>query len=152
MCKNTKNYNSVSYFYNNGQQCTFAQNGILQTSGDIINITLPFLVFVLLLLFSYEPNEISMKNLYIFVYGLLLGILVSGISYFGIEYFLQKQPEKECKDMTECTYKEMPEPLSVLPVQKAIVEPKLFNDDKYKINKFGDKSSILKMIALIVII
>jgi hypothetical protein len=109
--KNIKTYNSVTYFYNDDSQCTFSKKGIVQSSGDIINITLPFIVFVLLLFFSYEPEELSLKNIYTFIYGLLLGILVSSISYFGIEYFLIKQPEKICNSLSECTLKEIPTPI-----------------------------------------
>jgi hypothetical protein len=31
-----------------------------------------------------------------------LGVLVSGISYYGIEYFLIKQPQKECTNVKDC--------------------------------------------------
>lgn len=154
--KTTKNYNSVTYFYNNGQQCTFAQNGVLQTSGDIINITTPFLVFIMLLLFSYEPVEISMKNLYVFVYALLLGILVSGVSYYGVEYFLEKQPEKECKDVNECLLKEMPAPLVPAvnnnALNKMITDSNLQNNKITQINPGQNKVSMIKMIILLVII
>ena len=109
--KNSKNYSSVTYFNNNGESCSFSKNGVIQTSGDLIKITIPFATFVILLLFSYEPNEMTMKNLYTFVYGLLLGILVSSISYYGIEYFLQKEPMKECTSLNECLLKDMPRPL-----------------------------------------
>ena len=109
--KNSSNYSTVTYFDNNGESCSFNKNGVLQTSGDLIHITAPFIVFIILLLFSYEPSETSMKNLYTFVYGLLLGILVSSISYYGIEYFLQKKPQKECKDINECIIKDMPLPI-----------------------------------------
>jgi 4-amino-4-deoxy-L-arabinose transferase-like glycosyltransferase len=108
--KNTKNYNSVTYFYSNGENCSFNKYGVVQSSGDLVKITIPFMVFIILLLFSYEPNEITMKTLYTFIYGLLLGILVSSISYYGIEYFLQKTPQKQCDDINECTLKEMPTP------------------------------------------
>ena len=150
--KNSKNYNSVTYFYNNGQQCTFAQNGVLQTSGDTVHITIPFLVFILLLLFSYEPSELSMKNLYIFVYGMLLGILVSGISYYGIEYFLEKKPEKECKDINECTLKEMPLPATTPIVPTTAPAPLSTDNMNYKINKFGNTASTIKMIIIIILI
>ena len=106
--KNSANYLSTKYFYNDGSTCAFSKYSVIQSSGDEINITIPFLSFIILLLFSYEPGEISFKNLYIFIYGLLLGILVSGISYYGIEYFLEKKPMKECNNNEECTYKEMP--------------------------------------------
>jgi hypothetical protein len=105
--KNIKSYNTVTYFHNNGEQCSFSKDGIFESSGDVINITVPFITFILLLFFSYEPNEITMKNLYTFIYGILLGILVSSISYFGIEYFLIKKPERQCTDINECIYKEM---------------------------------------------
>jgi hypothetical protein len=157
--KNVKSYNSVTYFYNNGEQCTFAKNGVFQSSGDKINITLPFVVFIILLFFSYEPEELSMKNLYTFLYGLLLGILVSSISYYGIEYFLLKQPEKECKDVNECILKEMPEPLKETQTEinnKNVINPNnidpniksnlLFN------NKGKVKISLLKIISIIIII
>jgi len=108
--KKIKSYNSVTYFHNNGEQCTYTKNGVFQSSGDVINITIPFTAFIVLLFFSYEPSEIILKNSYTFIYGILLGILVSSISYFGIEYFLIKIPEKECKDLNECILKEMPEP------------------------------------------
>ena len=90
--KQSNNYSVVSYFNSSGDNCSFAKNGVLRTSGDALNITLPFLAFILILLYSYEPTEIKMKNVYIFSYGILLGIIVSGISYFGMEYFLEKQP------------------------------------------------------------
>jgi hypothetical protein len=109
--KQSNNYSVVSYFNNNGDNCSFAKNGVLRTSGDVLNITLPFLAFILILLYSYEPSEITMKYVYIFTYGILLGIIVSGISYYGMEYFLEKQPEKECNSIQECLIKQMPEPV-----------------------------------------
>lgn len=109
--KQSNNYSVVSYFNNNGDNCSFAKNGVLRTSGDVLNITLPFLAFILILLYSYEPSEIKMKYVYIFSYGILLGIIVSGISYYGMEYFLEKQPEKECNSIHECLIKQMPEPV-----------------------------------------
>jgi Mn2+/Fe2+ NRAMP family transporter len=109
--KQSNNYSVVSYFNNNGDNCSFAKNGVLRTSGDVLNITLPFLAFILILLYSYEPTEIKIKYVYIFSYGILLGIIVSGISYFGMEYFLEKQPEKECNSIQECLIKQMPEPV-----------------------------------------
>ena len=149
--KTSKNYNSVTYFYNDGNKCTFAQNGVLQTSGDIITITTPFLTFILLLLFSYEPEEISIKNIYTFVYGILLGILTSAISYFGIEYFLQKQPEKECKNIEECMLKEMPIPeSSIIQNNQPILDSNL--PQIPKINTIKNKISIIKMMILLVIL
>jgi len=105
--KITNNYSSVTYFYNNGENCTFSKKGIIQSSGDKLNITTPFLSFVILLLFCYQPRKESLKNLYIFVYALLLGILISGISYFGMEYFLIKHPQKECSNIKDCIIRDL---------------------------------------------
>jgi len=155
--KNIKSYNSVTYFYNNGQQCSYAKNGVFQSSGDVINITIPFLVFIILLFFSYEPNEISIKLLYIFVYGLLLGILVSGISYYGIEYFLYKQPEKECKDLNECVLKNMPTPIpdEQIPVDSIIqpenIDPNIKKNINNQLNPLNNVST-MKMILIILIV
>lgn len=157
--KNIKSYNSVTYFYNNGEQCTFAKNGVFQSSGDVLNITLPFIVFIILLFFSYEPEELSMKALYTFIYGLLLGILVSSISYYGIEYFLMKQPEKECKDLNECILKEMPTPVKETQREinnKNIISKNNINSNIkgsiYNKNKGIVTVSLLKIISLIIII
>lgn len=107
--KISKNYSVVSYFNNNGDNCTFKKNGIIRSSGEIINISVPFISLLIILLFVYDPIEILTKYIYIFIYGILLGIIVSGISYFGMEYFLQKQPEKECNTLKECSVKEIPD-------------------------------------------
>jgi hypothetical protein len=109
--KISNNYSVVSYFNSNSDNCTFARNGVLRTSGDMLNITVPFLAFIIILLYSYEPSHITLVYPYVFTYGILLGIIVSGISFFGMEYFLQKQPEKECNNMEECIIKQMPEPV-----------------------------------------
>jgi hypothetical protein len=161
--KMSENYNSVRYFYNDGQNCTFNKYGVIQTSGENINITIPFLVFIMLLLFSYEPGEIKMKNLYVFVFGLLLGILVSSISYYGIEYFLQKQPQKECSDPSECILKKMPlptyEPASpsedeesamAINSQSMTVDSNLNNENKNK--TVNNSTALLKIILLILLI
>lgn len=105
--KKYESYSTANYFYNNGEQCTFVKNGVLQTSGEVMNITMPFAVFIILLFFAYEPTDMNIKNIYTFIYALLLGILVSSISYYGIEYFLKKMPLKQCNNVNECTIKNM---------------------------------------------
>ena len=112
--KKQENYSTVTYFNSDGESCTFVKNGVLQTSGDILNITAPFIAFVIILLFSYEPNEIGFKNLYILIYGILLGIIVSGISYFGMEYFLKKIPQVQCNSVQECIMKKMQLPVETI--------------------------------------
>jgi hypothetical protein len=41
------------------------------------------------------------------MYAILLGIFVSGVSYYGMEYFLVKMPQKECNSLENCDIKEM---------------------------------------------
>jgi hypothetical protein len=125
--KNKESYNSVTYSNTNGSICTSKQNGVIQSSAEIVNITAPFVSFIILLLFSYEPSEISMKYLYIFMYAVLLGIFVSSISYYGMEFLLVKEPQKECNSIAECSLKKMPTP----------VDPTLKNSDK---NAVSDNS------------
>ena len=36
-------------------------------------------------------------------FGIILGVFVSAISYYGIEYFLIKQPIKQCNSASECS-------------------------------------------------
>ena len=157
--KNIETYSTATYFNNDGQKCGFTRKGVLQTSGDKVKITFPFIVFIILLLFSYEPSELSTKNLYTFVYGILLGILVSSISYFGIEYFLQKVPLKECNDLTECSFKKIPtkdidigdktkeEEINTLNNVPNIQGMELVNKPM-----FFSKSSNIKLIILIIIV
>jgi hypothetical protein len=138
-----KSYNSVTYFNNNGNNCTFNKNGVVQLSYESINITTPFVVFIILLLFSYEPQDESWKNLYVFIYALLLGILVSSISYYGIEYFLQKYPEKQCNDENECKLKEMPNPATETTNQV---------NEEEKVEEKKTTVSLLKIIIIIFIV
>ena len=106
-----------------------------------------------------------MKNLYKFIFGLLLGILVSAISYYGIEYFLLKNPEKECKDVNECILKEMPTPVKETQTElnnKNIISQtninanlkisgNITNSGKSK-NTKAAQASLLKIISIILII
>ena len=158
--KNIDSYSTATYSYNDGNKCAFKKKGIMQTSGDQVKITFPFLVFIILLLFCYEPKELSTKNLYSFVYGILLGILVSSISYFGIEYFLQKLPVKECSDLSECSFKKIEIDNKYLETNEeeyintlqdgipTISGLKLVNGNSF----FSNKYNIIKFIILIIIL
>ena len=152
--KNTNYYNSVTYFHNNGESCNFTKNGVVQTSGDKIKITVPFTVFIILLLFSYEPSEMSMRNLYSFIYGILLGILVSSISYYGIEYFLVKTPQRECSSVNECVLKEMPAPIVIAKDEnKKKNNPPVFDVNSGNLNaNLGTNTRRLPIITVAVII
>lgn len=154
--KNIKNYSSVTQFQASDEKCAFSKNGVYQTSGDNIKFTAPFMVFIILLLFSYEPKELSMKMLYVFVYGLLLGVFVSSVSYFGIEYFLEKSPIKECSDIKECKYKDMPFPLAPPPEEETPTMPKFnLNVASNLQNNIGatfSSASIIKIVVIVVIV
>jgi hypothetical protein len=97
----TKVYNSKN------DKCASSTTGIILTSGEKLNINIPFIAFIILLLFKYDPHNSGFRYAVYFLFGLLLGIFVSAISYFGIEYFLEKTPEKVCDDINECEMKDI---------------------------------------------
>ena len=163
--KKSSTYGIVSYFYNHGQSCAFDKekhkndklNGMLETSGEKLKITFPFLNFIILLLFVNEPAEITMKNFYFFLYGLFLGALVSNISYFGFEYFLQKKPLKECSGIKDCKLKGMPisyDPSVIALLEEEeetlLISKKNIDSNRYK--HYFNKSSKIKLVILICII
>lgn len=134
--KNSKNYTGVTYSYKDENGCRSKEeltNNIIQSSGDLINITSPFVAFMTLLFFSYEPEQIGMKNLYIFIYGILLGILVSGISYFGIEFFLVKKPEKTCNNINECIISDYAAPSTINNNENASLDSN--QNQKFDVNR-----------------
>ena len=136
--KNSKNYTGVTYSYKDENGCRSKEeltNNIIQSSGDLINITSPFVAFMTLLFFSYEPEQIGMKNLYIFIYGILLGILVSGISYFGIEFFLVKKPEKICNNINECVISDYASPSNINNNGNAGLDSNGNQNQKFDVNR-----------------
>lgn len=168
--KKTNTFTKVSYFYNNGETCGYektnnnqdVKNTIVKSSEDEINITLPFIVFITLLLFSNEPSIIGIKEAYIFIYALLLGSLVSYISYYGIEYFLVKKPMRECNSLKECITKTKrtfdindlveEEDLNIYKILDRNIDPNLKNNIKSTASKYYHKISFIKLILLISLI
>ena len=166
--KKTSTYGIVSYFYNHGQSCTFDKNknsndninGMIETSGEKMKLTFPCIVFIILLFFVNEPAEMTMKNFYFFLYALLLGCLVSNISYFGFEYFLQKLPLKECNGIKDCKLKGMPitynkSLIAVLEEEEGIlISKKNIDSNRYKhyFNKFSTIKLIILMSITIMIV
>jgi hypothetical protein len=98
---------STKVYNTKNDKCASSTTGIIQTSGEKLNLNIPFVSFIILLLFKYDPNNSAFKYTIYFLFGLLLGIFVSAISYFGIEYFLEKTPEKICNDVNECEIKDI---------------------------------------------
>tara|TARA_A100001015_G_scaffold321374_1_gene451792 strand:+ start:732 stop:1811 length:1080 start_codon:yes stop_codon:yes gene_type:complete len=100
--KKEETISKVNYYNSSESNCRTKTVNYIKSSGQQIEIRPTFVVFLLLLLFSYNPQSPSFKYGYIFVYGILLGVFVSGISYYGIEYFLVKTPVRECETLSEC--------------------------------------------------
>jgi len=92
----------VTYNFSTEESCNRKEQKYIMSSGEMVKITPVFIVFICLLLFSYNPDDVGMNYLYIIVFGILLGVFVSGISYYGIEYFLIKQPVKQCDSLSQC--------------------------------------------------
>ena len=126
---------STKVYHSKNDKCASSTNGIILTSGEKLNINIPFIAFIILLLFKYDPYNSSFKFGIYFLFGLLLGIFVSAISYFGIEYFLEKTPEKVCDDVNECEIKDMKyEDKSFYEITKEYID-KLFGTNLSKESK-----------------
>ena len=108
-------------------------------SGENINLTITFIIFVALLLFTNEPDSGILKYIFIFLYALLLGILVSDISYFGFQYFLEKTPLQECNNFKDCVLKDFNE----LKINSNLVND-LENDAKNAFIKIKDDAIEIK--------
>ena len=93
----------VTYYFSNAENCKSKSQKYVMSSGDLIKISPAFACFVLLLFFSYDPSDAGWKYVYIMFFGIILGVFVSAISYYGIEYFLIKQPIKQCNSASECS-------------------------------------------------
>jgi hypothetical protein len=108
--KFSKTYQQVSYYKNTEDKCTYKNTGYIFSSGDEVLITPAFMSWVLLFFFVIEPQSDGMKQFVYFLFGFLLGIFVSSMSYYGIDYFLIKVGEKTCNSVDECYLKDMPRP------------------------------------------
>jgi hypothetical protein len=110
--KFSKTYQQVTYYKNQEDKCTYKQNGYIFSSGDEVLITPAFASWILLFFFVIEPQSGGMRQFVYFLYGFLMGIFVSSMSYYGIDYFLIKVGEKSCNSVEECYLKDMPRPPS----------------------------------------
>jgi hypothetical protein len=129
-------------------------NKFIIYSGEKLNITVPFICWLLLILFSINVNNDNSFLLY-FINGVLLGIFVSGVSFYGIQYILNRNVVNSCNNMQDCINKLTPASLNK---NRHIYGEEEHNDlniknleEKY--NKlFGGKSNNLKMYTYLVII
>jgi|LauGreDrversion4_2_1035121.scaffolds.fasta_scaffold41178_3 hypothetical protein len=108
--KMSKTYVQVNYYKSKDTKCSMKNTGYVFTSGDQMLITPAFASWILLFFFVIEPQNEGLKKFINFVFGLLLGIFVSSMSYYGIDYFLIKVGEKSCSSPDECKLVDMPRP------------------------------------------
>ena len=81
------------------------------------------------------------KYIYIMMFGIFLGVFVSGLSYYGIEYFMLKQPIKQCNSLSECSTAKDP-----------TVYDEEMTDQLQTVNDNNKSLNIVKVIMLIALI
>lgn len=139
--KSQETVGPITYYFSNGDQCKTKSNKFVMSSGDVVKLTPTFCSFILLLLFSYDPEDLGWKFVYIMAFGIFLGVFVSSLSYYGIEYFLIKQPIKQCNTASECNTV-----LSEDDYEGAM------NDQLEKANESKGNVNIIKLIMIIALI
>ena len=139
--KSQQTVGPITYYFSNSDQCKTKSNKYIMSSGDVVKLSPTFCSFILLLLFSYDPEDLGWKFIYIMGFGILLGVFVSSLSYYGIEYFLIKQPIKQCNTASECG--------TVL--NEEDYEGNM-NDELEKINESKNSLNIIKLIMIIALI
>jgi hypothetical protein len=109
--KKIKTSNAYYYMnntlYNSNNICDSNKKlGGYQSSGEYIKVSMTFLSYILLFIFVYDPfNNDIMNSSYYIVNGLLFGIFISGMSFYGFEYFLNKKPDIYCNNEEDCKLK-----------------------------------------------
>lgn len=134
----------VTYYFTEGNSCRTKSQKYVMASGDLVKISPVFSSFVLLLLFSYDPADAGWKYVYIMLFGIFLGVFVSGLSYYGIEYFMLKQPIKQCNSLSECSTIEDPSVYD----EEMSEQLETVNDNKKSLNII----KVIMLIALIVVV
>ena len=134
----------ITYYFSNEEDCKTKSQKYVMSSGDLVKISPVFASFVILLLFSYDPADYGWKYVYIMIFGIFLGVFVSGLSYYGIEYFLLKQPIKQCNTASECSTIQDPEAYD----EEMIDDLNEANDNKKGVNII----KLIMVIALIIIL
>ena len=103
--KKIKTSNTIIYTTDCATKCNTTSNGAYQTSGEYVNVSMTFLSFILLFIFVHDPPNGGMNSLYYFINGIFLGVFVSGMSFYGFEYFLNKKPDNYCNNTQDCNNK-----------------------------------------------
>lgn len=143
--KSNSNKNFIYKTYINekeGGKCVinpvYKTNGKYQLSSENVNISMTFIAWLFSLFFVYEPDSKLLSTFYNFINGLVLGIFVSGMSFFGFEYFLTRNPGKRCHNSKEC------EDMILENVSDKDVD--VFNINN-KINSMNTKVTVLKYLV-----
>ena len=131
----------ITYNMSQGSNCSKADQKYVKSSGERLRISPTFVVFILLMLFSFSPTNPAFNYGYTFIYGILLGIFISGISYYGIEYFLVKQPEKTCNSYAQCETTDA----DITTSKEDEKHDKLIEEKRYDSNSF----SVIKLMLVI---
>jgi uncharacterized membrane protein len=103
--KKIKQNNTLIYTTNDPAKCNSVDYGGYQTSGEYIKMSMTFMACILLLLFVYDPPITGLKYIYYLINGVILGIFISGMSFYGFEYFLTKKPDLYCNGEEDCKNK-----------------------------------------------
>jgi hypothetical protein len=57
-------------FNSKNDKCASSTNGIILTSGEKLNINIPYIAVIILLLFKYDPHNTSFKYAVYLLFGL----------------------------------------------------------------------------------
>lgn len=83
------------------------QKGYLNSHGTYISFGLAMIGWLLSLLFMYDSDNNTVQNFISFFNGITIGLFVSGVSFYGFEYVLRDQVERQCFGDDDCQRKDM---------------------------------------------
>ena len=101
-----KSYSNQKIIYDIhiNNKCEKQKKETIKMSGDQIHLSMTLLAWLLSLIFVYDPPGTAGRYILYLVNGIVLGVFVSGMSYYGIEYLLRKVPAHKCKDKEKCLF------------------------------------------------
>jgi len=144
--KQIQEFSVVTYFKSESDKCTEKSNGTMLTNGETVSLSIGFIVWIILLFFGFEPEEPSLLYLYLFLFGIFLGIFISSCSFYGIEYILSKTPLKLCRSVEECQIIKNAE--KTISEEQEMVE----EENEKSIIQTKNKISIIKIIFFVLLI
>ena len=89
----------------NSESCTRydMENITVKSTGEEFSINIPFITWIVLLLFSFNNGPVN--NIF---NGILLGAFVGGVSFIGVQYPIIKTASDFCSSYEECQSKGIP--------------------------------------------